>query len=48
MRALGVLGAVAALLAAYLLFFDHDPRDARDRDRRRGWCPRSIALPFGA
>ncbi len=27
MRALGVLGAVAALLAAYLLFFDHDPRD---------------------
>ncbi|HXJ22254.1 MAG TPA: DUF4340 domain-containing protein [Polyangia bacterium] len=28
MRALGVLGAVAALLAAYLLFFDHDPRGA--------------------
>ncbi len=27
MRALGVLGAVAALLAAYLLFFDHDPRE---------------------
>jgi hypothetical protein len=27
MRVLGVLGAVAALLAAYLLFFDHDPRD---------------------
>jgi hypothetical protein len=26
MRALGVLGAIAALLAAYLLFFDHDPR----------------------
>ncbi len=26
MRALGVLGAVAAVLAAYLLFFDHDPR----------------------
>jgi len=26
MRALAVLGAVAALLAAYLLFFDHDPR----------------------
>ncbi|MFL5304603.1 MAG: DUF4340 domain-containing protein [Polyangia bacterium] len=27
MRALGVLGAIAALLAAYLLFFDHDPRN---------------------
>lgn len=31
MRALGVLGAVAALLAAYLLFFDHDPRDRGSR-----------------
>jgi hypothetical protein len=28
MRALAVLGAVAALLAAYLLFFDRDPRGA--------------------
>jgi hypothetical protein len=28
MRALGILGAIAALLAAYLVFFDHDPRDA--------------------
>ncbi|HVV16261.1 MAG TPA: DUF4340 domain-containing protein [Polyangia bacterium] len=27
MRALGILGAVAALLAAYLLFFDRDPRE---------------------
>jgi Domain of unknown function (DUF4340) len=27
MRALGVLGAIAALLAAYLLLFDHHPRD---------------------
>ncbi len=28
MRALAVLGVVAGLLAAYLLFFDHDPRNA--------------------
>ncbi|HVY37849.1 MAG TPA: DUF4340 domain-containing protein [Polyangia bacterium] len=29
MRALGILGAIAALLAAYLLFFDRDARDSR-------------------
>ncbi len=29
MRALAVLGAIAALLAAYLLFFDRDARDSR-------------------
>lgn len=29
MRALGILGAIAALLAAYLLFFDRDARDTR-------------------
>lgn len=29
MRALGILGAIAALLAAYLLFFDRDARESR-------------------
>jgi len=44
MRALGVLGAVAALLAAYLLFFDHDPRDrgARAPDPLLRFDPGSV------